>query len=105
MISALENKFNDEHGDKPPSKEELSVFGDQIETEFKRIQTEYMDRMKNYYTNWNSGYTKNGAKIFSKFDVRTTVARADMETLMDQFLCHGCLRVSMKCMLTIKMLL
>ena len=89
VISALENKFNDEHGDKPPSKEELSVFGDQIETEFKRIQTEYMDRMKNYYTNWNSGYTKNGIKIFSKFDVRTTVARADMEALIDQFLCTG----------------
>ena len=56
---ALEDKFNSEHQENAPSKDELSIFENQINELFKQVQTEYMNRMKNYYTNWNSGYTKN----------------------------------------------
>ena len=90
-ISALEDKFNSEHQENAPSKDELSVFENQINELFKQVQTEYMNRMKNYYTNWNSGYTKNGKqKTFDfKFDAKTTVARSDVEYMIDQFLCTG----------------
>jgi len=50
-----------------------------------------MHRMKNYYTNWNTGYTKNGKqKTFDfKYDAKTAVARSDVESMIDQFSCAG----------------
>ena len=90
-ISALEDKFNSEHQENAPSKDELSVFENQISELFKQVQTEYMNRMKNYHTNWNSGYTKNGKqKTFDfRFDAKTTATRSDVESMIDQFYVQG----------------
>ena len=53
------------------------------------MQTEYMNRMKSYYKNWNSEYINNGKqKNFDiKFDAETTVPIADIQAMIDHFLC------------------
>ena len=47
--------------------------------------------MNGYYTNWNAGITKNGKdKTFSfKFDRKSTVARANVEKMIDDALSSG----------------
>ena len=50
-----------------------------------------MDEMGGYYTNWNAGLTKNGKeKTFSfNFDRKSTVARANVEKMIDDALSSG----------------
>ena len=47
--------------------------------------------MKHFYTNWNAGLTKNGEeRTFSfTFDRKSTVARANMEKMIDDSLSSG----------------
>ena len=59
-ISALKDKFNSKHQENAPSKDQLLVIENEISGLLKHVQTEYMNRMKNCCTNWNSDYTKNG---------------------------------------------
>ena len=90
-ISRLEREFNEKYSDHDPSQKELSGLKEKVRSSFDDVQNEYMNRMKHYYTNWNSGFTKNGKeKTFDFFfDRKSTIARADLEHMIDEFLCTG----------------
>ena len=75
-----------------PDTEQKKKFEGEVKQFFIKIQDKFTDKMKNYYTNWNAGHRKNGQgkKTFDfKFDRKSTVARADVEKMIDGALSTG----------------
>ena len=92
-ISILESSVNDsitEHSSIEEYNDIISILELLLSDCFDAKQKEYMNIMKNYYTNWNSGFTKTGEKTFEfNFDRKSTVAKADVQKLIDDFLSSG----------------
>ena len=92
----LREKFSNDFADKIatyqeyPEKDE-SKFEEEIRNLFEEYRGFYVNRMKHFYTNWNAGLTKNGEeRTFSfTFDRKSTVARANMEKMIDDSLSSG----------------
>ena len=67
-ISILESSVNDsitEHSSIEEYNDIISILELLLSDCFDAKQKEYMNIMKNYYTNWYSGFTKTGEKHLS----------------------------------------
>ena len=92
-INNLETIVNDaitDHSSTEEYDDIISILELLLSDLFEAKQNEYMNIMKNYYTNWNSGLTKSGEKTFDfELDRKSTVSRANVEKLIDDFLTSG----------------
>ena len=84
----IENKACNYTGSTEMDKIEFHI---KIIASFEKYRGIYVDKMKNFYTNWNAGLSKNDKERTFQFslDRKKTVARADMEKMIDDGLTMG----------------
>ena len=70
--------------------QDKNAFEEEINNILSHYRGLYLEEVKGYYTNWNAGLTKNKRKTFDyTFDRKSTVARANVEKMINDALSTG----------------